>query len=824
MVMVMIPHQAEIWDYIMIAHIPFHLQAKKQKKKESVSKKSNIIITNDDGDDGDDSASSLIIELYNNIAPHVASYVGKTKRQSVENSSTSVNSNGNSNSNDFQLGTPDVELDSLTSEKKPEIYNLGGGITIKKFYDYRPNDNVKYFNTPKNKDGEKKGHAAVIPFFNEESHELQQTLNSLHITHSTLRQQSKKWSDKPLRVCLIQDGWHKAAESMKIYLAHLFKGKINNIGWWNYFEELISESSANSNATFIIERENYASTNINPQEHYKDDPTYMDITLVIKANNRRKHNSHEWFLARSGFAEASMAKYLFLTDAFTFYEKDCLYHLTKELDRNPKLSGVTGRQRVMTRDEQGSDTSVFSFGNILTHMQSFDFELANAVYNGACALGGFLFVVPGPCGMYKASDLLQNNVRDSYFNVVNEEPDKTGLALGNLKIAEDRILTYYSVMKTSEERHLAFNQQAVFYFEAETDLQKFLFQRRRWINGSVAGYIYFLFGKGYGDFKKWDAPWYRKLYVWMLLMSHFIIYCMVGVAAAVVLKTLYYGIEYFMGVFDIESKLGLILTFIIIWAIYVIHLFVHHHKKFNYIIMYILVLLSFLTSIVTYASLFYYTFVDERKKVEDIFTSSHPVFYMAFIVLFAPFLSALFLSGRGHSFLYMIKSFVPYVVFLPLLIAFFGSYAYSRIYDLTWGSRPANDLNDITHDQRKIMMVKFKEQSVRVILFMILVNIAVFFIPLQGQLYLMAIFFVIAIIQLFFSTVYTITKIEYKCETIRNYFKEDKNKKKHVCHNIVSSENSSSQAAELMEVVVQSGAQDSSPSINSSPNEFVVTI
>src|SRR5690606_9156498 len=121
--------------------------------------------------------------------------------------------------------------------------------------------------------------------------------------------------------------------------------------------------------------------------------------------------------------------------------------------------------------------------------QLHDFEQANSVYNGAFSIGGMLSVVPGPCGLYRASSILCDEVRNWYFDIVNEEPDKTGLILANLRIAEDRILSYAPIFKGNGDEKLHFNPLALFYFEAETDPMKFILQRRRWINGSVAGYI-----------------------------------------------------------------------------------------------------------------------------------------------------------------------------------------------------------------------------------------------------------------------------------------------------------------------------------------------
>ena len=667
-----------------------------------------------------------------------------------------------------------------TSHIDNGTYDIKKGIIIKKFNDYRPQNREYFFRPPGVKDtSEQDGIAVVIPFFNEPSYELQQTLNSLHTAFTEVRKGSKKWRNKKLYVCLIQDGWNKADKSTKEYLKDMFPKMIKNdennlVGWWDYFEEL-KDNSKNPNATFIIERKNYFPTPINTQTLLTEDKKFMRVTLVIKANNRRKHNSHEWFLAKSGFAEATNAKYLFLTDAFTLYSKTCLFYLIKDLDKNSDLTAVTGRQRLMTRKQQGSGESVFSFSYALRNIQLFDFELANAVYNGAFSLGGLLPVIPGPCGLYRAADLLQDRVRDSYFNVVNEEPHKTGLILGNLRIAEDRILSYYSVIKPEERRRMAFNPLAVFYFEAETDLQKFILQRRRWINGSVAGYIYLLF-LNFSDFKNWDANIFRKIYIWFLLMCQFFIYCEIALVPGISIKILFSGVNYFFNYYDVNfTMIQLMATFIVLWVIYIAHVLVHYRERFVYLIWYLLTFISIFTSLISYASILHYFLMINTDELMKIVKSGNIIMVVAFLVIVLPFFLALCLSGKAHSFLYMVKSFIHYMLFLPLLVGWFPSYAYARTWDLTWGNRPANELNDITEEQKNIMITKFKEKSIRIVIVIIILNIATFFLPLQGIYGLMSIFFAIVLFQMFFSFIFCIKKIFYKCKMGVRKVKNKKN-------------------------------------------------
>ena len=638
-------------------------------------------------------------------------------------------------------------------------------VTIKKFYDYRPADDKIYFN--KIDGAMQSGISVVIPFFNEPSHELQQTLNSLYDTYLELQFSSKRWRDKRLRICLIQDGWHKAHFTMQNYLKKLFPKKIEGVDWWDAFPEFDKNfNDHESNAMFIFEKGFYEPIEINTQEGFEQNRKAMILTLLVKINNRRKHNSHEWFLGRNGYAEATNGKYLFLTDAFTLYSKTCLFYLAKELDNNKELGSVTGRQRLMTRCQQGSDTeSVFSLGYLLRMVQLGDFELANCVYNGAFHMGGLLPVIPGPCGLYRASVVLKNEIRDSYFNVVNEEPDKTGLVLGNLRIAEDRVLSFYSVTKASQ-KYMAFNPLAVFYFEAETDIQRLMLQRRRWINGSVAGYIYLAILKFFDFSLRWDTSYIRKIYVWILLMCQLCTYLMVGLSPGISLKIFYYGIDYFVNYYDLDLDLELMGLFVLIWTIYIAHVMVHHQKKFNLALIYILLSLSILTSIVTFASLSHYAFISTEKDDSEFVMLYEVVLYMGICVFLGPFLLALLLSGRGHSLMFMIKSYIPYILFLPMMIAWFGSYSYSRTWDLSWGNRPATELGDISKEQKQIMVAKFKEKSVKILLLLLACNLAIFFAPLVGQVVLVGFFFAIVLYQMAFSLIFCLLKLYYKMKVI----------------------------------------------------------
>ena len=618
-------------------------------------------------------------------------------------------------------------------------------MNLKIFNDYVPRGEVTYFSKPEQKDNL----SVIVPFFNETDNELKVTLKSLHKCFKYLCKNKPEWRQKEMCIVIIQDGWFKSSPSMKEYLKKLFPVNHNGKLWWEN-EDFLEEKERKEYLTYIFEDDNYICID-------DEDEIFLNISMIIKMDNRRKHNSHEWFMGHSGFAEAKLSKYLLCTDAFTIFRHTCLYHLVNHMDINDNVSVATGRQRVMTREQQGSIESDLSMANWLRNVQLFDFELANSIYNGAFSLGGYLPVIPGPCGLYRASDILQDSARDWYFSIVNEEPDKTGLILGNLKIAEDRILSYAAVLKTKDVKNMAFVPLALFYFEAETDLEKFLLQRRRWINGSVAGYLYILFTDS-SHFFNWNVSLLRKIYVWFLLFSQFMIYFSVSISPAYTIRMLYYSFDYMLTSLGYKSDITILTT--ITWILFLTHLVVHSKRKYNYFIINLLLFISVVTMLFSIVAILYYILVDSNGGLMNLLNGGY-VIWISLIVFFGPFFLATLLSGRGHSLFKMLKSFIPYLLFLPMLISWFGSYSFTRIWDLSWGNRPTSDLVQDS-EKKDIMQKKFKNQGMRVTISLFILNIFVFFLPKYHQEILLSIFFTSVVVQMGFSFIYMINRIPDK--------------------------------------------------------------
>eukprot|EP01084_Bolivina_argentea_P013876 25997_1 len=116
--------------------------------------------------------------------------------------------------------------------------------------------------------------------------------------------------------------------------------------------------------------------------------------------------------------------------------------ILKSLDDNSDImDGDSGGVDVFYKIQDIEFDHRLTINAHLRACQMFEFE---ALYGtiGCYLLGGFLPVIPGPCGFYRSKYLLMNEVRGWYFEKINQknDPNNINLVLGNMKLAEDRIL------------------------------------------------------------------------------------------------------------------------------------------------------------------------------------------------------------------------------------------------------------------------------------------------------------------------------------------------------------------------------------------------
>ena len=293
---------------------------------------------------------------------------------------------------------------------------------------------------------------------------------------------------------------------------------------------------------------------------------------------------------------------------------------------------------------------------------------------------------------------------DYYFDIVNSKVE--GLILGNLKIAEDRILSMASCLKTKTRAIQAVAPAAVFYFEAEGILKFFQLQRRRWINGTVAAYLFLIRYPSW----IWNSKFtiLSKGVITLLILGQLVIYSIVAIAPAIFLFSLRYIMMVTTPTFELEcsdtdsgtsnctvaSGFTLLpnILWLLVFLLYGFFSFTHSREgeeyKYKHSLFILLLLVGAITVIGSAGGLVaYFAFLTHSFYV----TLSLSI---VLGIMFYPILISLLISPT--SALLMITSFFQFYLFLPMLVAFFSTYSFARLWDVSWGTRDSEgeDIGD----------------------------------------------------------------------------------------------------------------------------------
>ena len=357
--------------------------------------------------------------------------------------------------------------------------------------------------------------SAIVPCFNEQGRDLLRTVRSLY------RQRiAKGWR---LEVVIVMDGADHMHPDMASFLHTMFGVKINS-GDPN-LDPFVALPDSETIVVDPVDKDSALS---------RKSAVYGIIggfSLVVKKNNHRKANSQMWWLGPH--SQCLKCTYSLATDCGTVFARTATQHLIRRMDREPNLHAVTGFQRIMTSEMQGDGVfELFNhpFSFLLRMVQRFEFEVRvckvhdcdypkqfdspvqisflleqvdhvsfKSVYDSL----GCMHVIPGPCGLfrYQAMGSLKEGLMHSYFRLF--QTSNKGLIAGNVELVEDRIpgtlLSFPpksskedSVMPPEGWPRTGFCYDAVFYIEAEKPLSQLVKQRRRWLNGTFATYVWML--------------------------------------------------------------------------------------------------------------------------------------------------------------------------------------------------------------------------------------------------------------------------------------------------------------------------------------------
>jgi cellulose synthase/poly-beta-1,6-N-acetylglucosamine synthase-like glycosyltransferase len=580
--------------------------------------------------------------------------------------------------------------------------------------------------------------AVGIAFYNEGPEELRRTL-------ACLANQNREIKDLvDMHVVLVGDGVLPMNQDTEIYLRYLFCGcavKISEQGdplktraneklsQWSSMQNALKEAAAQGqSATFIVQAvartdrvwrrkdislshcfESEKGAKVGPGQQQQE--RLLSLSVIFKADNRRKHNSEEWMLkAFAPHVVQGGCDFVFLTDAGTLFDPLCLRTLLHYIINHEDCAGCTGRQRVMTAAEQDMDDEfTVSIAKYFRAVQFADYEAGYSMYTAAFSLFGCLPVLPGPCQLMRYNSLCSATRAKPFINssismqqqlhvALREEPvltesplahfcnvvktpiDQTDMVLENLKIAEDRIPSYAIVTHGPPNAYTTWTDGATFKIQAETSLEAWVKQRRRWINGAFASYVWLVFSHPeliWGSQQKL----YRRVGSLVLFVCQLISYSLSCITPAIFGATLHLSLETLSSGPEFEPY---IITITVMFSVYTI-MFAWVHRVWDFVkpLFYFTIFLNAgFASIIVFALVRQFVLNGGLQQT----VSRMIIMWGTVIVMGTPFILGL-LSGNFKSLFFLLVHWIPYMLFLPTLVGSFSLYSIARLSDTSWGNR-----------------------------------------------------------------------------------------------------------------------------------------
>lgn len=552
-----------------------------------------------------------------------------------------------------------------------------------------------------------------ITMFNEDELLLARTLKGVFDNIRDLsRRKDPTWGDglwKKVTVVIVNDGRLQLHERTQKLLTAL-----------GVFQDGYAKSKVNDKP---VKAHVYEYTTTVGIERVLNDRVYLSVgdmpvqmVFCLKEKNARKINSHRWCF--QAFAPLLRPKVVVLLDCGTKASKDAFYNLWAAF-KDPRVAGACGEIRA------GLGPGKRLLANPLVAAQNFEYKILNVLDKPMESVFGFITVLPGAFSAYRWDALLnvdgqgplekyfkgeflhqetQISDDDDEFELKEKNFQEAGIFTSNMYLAEDRILCFELVAKRSHNYVLRYVSAA----KAETDVPEqiddFVLQRRRWLNGSLFAALYSvvhwteLWRSNHSLLRKlWLQLqfWYQfatMLVSWFSLASFFLVF-------RILTKNLGSGtVGFTLGKYLATAFLWIYVGCVVCTFVLAFGNTPRGTRKFYYgITVFFAVLMAYLTFAAAYLAVRTVKLVMSENHGH--FTASMLFTNQKFRDLVVSMLSTYLLYGIGAIIhgepLFMVTSFIQYLLLSPSYINVLNIYSFCNIHDVSWGNRDTPQAKDL---------------------------------------------------------------------------------------------------------------------------------
>jgi chitin synthase len=503
----------------------------------------------------------------------------------------------------------------------------------------------------------------VITLYNESYKELKQTLhkignNLMYLKEKELCGYEKENVWQNVLVCIVADGRESMNEKTLDYL--------NSIGLFD--EDVMTINSAGIDVQCHLFEKTLQLT-----ENGRS-LTPLQTVFALKEYKHSKLDSHHWFF--NAFAEQIQPDYTILLDVGTMPSKKSFFHFLTTFENNKQIGGVCGQLCV--------DAPLHQLSNWIVAAQHFEYKISNILDKSLESCFGFISVLPGAFSAYRYK-AIRGTPLDAYFQTLYVDLDIIGPFVGNMYLAEDRILCFELIAKKKSQWTMHYVKKAIARTDVPKNLIGLLTQRKRWLNGSLFATFFSLWNWG-RIYSESNHSFFRKFCLGIFFFYYLILTGFCWLLPANVYLALYFIIfqgfqQNRWGFFDTSKFDDLFLNssvygFHLIYLILILMLIIvglgnaPKHMKLTYF--FVGTIMGF---IMLFASIIGIAIFFVHPTIKSILLAS--------LIVGIYFIGA-FLHGDLH---HILLTFTQYTALIPSFVNIFTVYSFCNLQDLSWGTK-----------------------------------------------------------------------------------------------------------------------------------------
>ena len=217
------------------------------------------------------------------------------------------------------------------------------------------------------------------------------------------------------------------------------------------------------------------------QKYGDESDRTVNFFFAIKQFNRGKIDSHLYFFR--GFCQEINPELCLMLDIGTEVKPQSLNKLVELMDTQQNLGGCCG-------DLEVDLDSLDSCFNLLAYAQYYEYKLSHYIDKAFEGCFSYQSVLPGAFSVLRWEAISGKPVEE-FLKGINKKG--MGLLQLNMFLAEDRIMCFQIISQKSRNNksyELMYLPGARAVTDPPTSLLKLMQQRRRWINGANAIFLY----------------------------------------------------------------------------------------------------------------------------------------------------------------------------------------------------------------------------------------------------------------------------------------------------------------------------------------------